>query len=569
MAVFAITGCHTPSRSPAATSNNTAPTATSRPPKSANWPAEKITEAHAHFAAAVVHEVANEAEAALREYYLAAINDPDDETVVLDVSRRLLQAKQPQKALEILSRAADRPKASANIYARLGLVHEELGHHEQALSANRAALNKAPGSLPAYQNLYVLHLKRKQPNEATKVLDQAARQPNTDAEFLLGLGELYANLATQAPTQKVAITVKGLAVLNRAERLNPTASALKLRLADGFNVFGDTAKAAALYLDLLKTMPDVPLLRDRIRAKLAEIYLRGKNSEQALKQLEALARDEPTNPQLRYLLGTVAFEAKQFPAAAEHFGKTILLSPEMETAYYHLAAAQIAMNKSTDALTTLSKARQKFPANFVLEFWTGMAFSHEKAYAEAIQHYTAAEVIGQASEPQRLDEGFYFQLGAAYERKGDLAQAEKYFDKCLKLAPNFSEAMNYMGYMWAEHGMKLDQAKALIEKAVKAEPKNAAYLDSLGWVLFKLNQPKEALGHILKAVELTEEPDPTLFDHLGDIYAALNQPDKARDAWEKSLKLEANEQIKKKLEKSGGDSEGRNPKSEGKPKFEN
>ena len=78
--------------------------------------------------------------------------------------------------------------------------------------------------------------------------------------------------------------------------------------------------------------------------------------------------------------------------------------------------------------------------------------------------------------------------------------------------------MNYMGYMWAEHGMKLDQAKALIEKAIKAEPKNAAYLDSLGWVLFKLNQPKEALGHILKAVELSEEPDPTLLDHLGDIY---------------------------------------------------
>jgi tetratricopeptide (TPR) repeat protein len=540
-----VAGCRT-SGSHTAPSNSASTTA-----RQPDWPAEKITEAHAHFAAAVVHEVANEPEAALSEYHLAALNDPDDETLVLDVSQRLLQAKQPQKALEILTRAANRPGASANIYARLGLVHEQLGHHDQALSANRAALNKAPGNLAAYQNLYVLYLKRKQAAEATKVLDQAARQPNTDAEFLIGLGELYANLTTQAPTQKVAITVKGLAVLNRAEKLNPPTSALKLRLADGFNVFGETAKAAALYVDLLKTMPDVPLLRDRIRAKLAEVYLRGKDHEQALKQLEALARDEPTNPQLRYLLGTVAFEARQFPAAVEHFGKTILLSPEMETAYYHLAAAQIAMNKSTDALATLSKARQKFPANFVLEFWTGMAFSHEKAYAEAIQHFTAAEVIGKASEPERLDEGFYFQLGAAYERKGDLAQAETYFEKCLKLAPNFSEAMNYMGYMWAEHGMKLDEAKALIEKAVKAEPKNAAYLDSLGWVLFKLNQPKEALGHILKAVELSEEPDPTLFDHLGDIYAALNEPDKAREAWKKSVALEPNEQVKKKIEAPG------------------
>jgi len=106
--------------------------------------------------------------------------------------------------------------------------------------------------------------------------------------------------------------------------------------------------------------------------------------------------------------------------------------------------------------------------------------------------------------------------------------------------------------MWAEHDRKLDEARVLIEKAVKAEPKNAAYLDSLGWVLYKLRQPKEALGYTLKAVELSEEPDATLFDHLGDIYAALNERQKARDAWTKSLAVEANDQIRKKLE-SGAD----------------
>jgi tetratricopeptide (TPR) repeat protein len=102
--------------------------------------------------------------------------------------------------------------------------------------------------------------------------------------------------------------------------------------------------------------------------------------------------------------------------------------------------------------------------------------------------------------------------------------------------------------MWAEHGMKLDKAKQLIEKAVKAEPKNAAYLDSLGWVLFKLDKPQEALGYVLKAVELNQEPDATLFEHLGDIYAALRQPDKAREAWTKSLAVEPNEGVRKKLQ---------------------
>jgi Tfp pilus assembly protein PilF len=99
--------------------------------------------------------------------------------------------------------------------------------------------------------------------------------------------------------------------------------------------------------------------------------------------------------------------------------------------------------------------------------------------------------------------------------------------------------------------MKLEQARDLIGKAVKLEPKNAAYLDSMGWVLYKLSKPKEALDYLLKAVELSDEPDATVYDHLGDIYAALNQRDKAREAWQKSVSLEANEEVKKKLENGG------------------
>ena len=52
---------------------------------------------------------------------------------------------------------------------------------------------------------------------------------------------------------------------------------------------------------------------------------------------------------------------------------------------------------------------------------------------------------------------------------------------------------------------------------------------------------------MLKALENIKEPDATLYDHLGDIYLSLHQQDKAREAWRKSVKLEPNEQIQKKL----------------------
>jgi tetratricopeptide (TPR) repeat protein len=305
--------------------------------------------------------------------------------------------------------------------------------------------------------------------------------------------------------------------------------------------------AANIYLELLKSLPDVPLVREKVRARLTEIYLRGENREKATEQLHTMIKEDPANPLAYYWLGTVALDEGKFEEAIENLNRCLLLNPKLEQAWYDLARSQIAAGKGKDALGTLDKAREKFTANFVVEFLTGLAYSREKEWDNSVQHFTEAEAVARATDPRRLNEQFYFQFGSACERKGDLALAEKHFQKSLELAPDFADAMNYLGYMWAEHGMKLEKAKELIEKAVKIEPKNAAYLDSLGWVLFKLSRPREGLQQILKAAEVSEKPDATIYDHLGDIYGALKQPDQAREAWKKSLSLEESDAVRKKL----------------------
>ena len=225
----------------------------------------------------------------------------------------------------------------------------------------------------------------------------------------------------------------------------------------------------------------------------------------------------------------------------------MLLSPKFEPAYYDLAFAQINLDKPQEALDTLRKARGQFPENFVGEYYTGLAYSRMKDYTNSLKYYTSAEVIARATATNRLTHGFYFQIGATYERTQNFKEAETYFRKSIALSPDSSEALNYLGYMWAERGENLKEAREMIEKAIKLEPKNAAFLDSLGWVLFKLDKPEEALPHILEAIKLNDEPDATLYDHLGDIYAALRKTDKAREAWKKALSIEPSEQIEKKL----------------------
>jgi hypothetical protein len=81
------------SSSPSASSSN-AP-----PPKVIASPdeLERRAEAHAHYATAIIHELNEEPERAADELFQAALKDPANETLVLDVTRKLLQFKKNEK----------------------------------------------------------------------------------------------------------------------------------------------------------------------------------------------------------------------------------------------------------------------------------------------------------------------------------------------------------------------------------------------------------------------------------------------------------------------------------------
>lgn len=506
-----------------------------------------VVRAHAHYAVGVVHEMNGEVEPALASFRRALAEDPDDETLILEVSRRFLLHKKSDEALEILRIAAARKGASGEIHARLGTVYLLQGRGDEALAANQMAVKKAPLYLPAYQGLLMNLLQAKRGEEALQLLDDAARVNGADAGFLIGLADLYHNYSLQFPTQRETVNARTLAILRRAAEFKPVEPELRLRLADGLYQLGESQAASQIYLPLLEQMADMPLIRDSVRSKLVEIFLRADDRVRAREQLEALSREDPSNPQAYYLLGSLAYDDRRWKDAAELFRKTLLFAPNFEQAHYDLAAAQLASDDAPGALGTLRRAGGRFAPTFVLEYLTAIAEVRSKNFAEAIKHFTQAEIIAKAGEPRRLTAEFYFEIGVAFERKGDHEEAARYFERALELKPEFPEAQNYLGYMWAEQGENLERAKELIAKALKAEPKSAAYLDSMAWVLFKLKQPKAALDYQLEAVKLSEEPDATLYDHLGDIYAELNEIEKAHDAWRKSLAVEDSPAVRQKL----------------------
>jgi tetratricopeptide (TPR) repeat protein len=154
-----------------------------------------------------------------------------------------------------------------------------------------------------------------------------------------------------------------------------------------------------------------------------------------------------------------------------------------------------------------------------------------KRWKEASAAVDKAEAVGPKSDEWIIS----FYRGEIAERQKNYDVAEAEFRKGLVGSPDNPSIENYLGYMLADRGVKLDEALSLLKKAVAAEPQNYAYLDSLAWAYYKQGQYALAESYARKAVTRMSW-DPTLLDHLGEIEAKTGKLQDAIGNWEKSLK---------------------------------
>ena len=505
---------------------------------------ERQAEAFARFSAGLVEELDAAPEAALVHYRAAIASDPANEELVLDVVRKLVELKRLDEAKELLEKSAARKEASGLVWAWLGTLHKLKGNPQAAIVASKEAVRRTPHNLAGYQNLAQIYLEAGQIVEAVTVLEQAALQPEADSNFMLVLAGALGTLQQLKDPAVGDLRPRILGLLDRTAARNPETPADLLRLADLYQLFGEGTKSLPLYQKLLETHPDFPGLRER----LAEVYIRTDNKEQAAEQFRILSLRQPTNPLPHYYLGVLALESKHYEEAIDAFNRVLVLRPDNQAIYLDLALAHLSHRRPQDALGVLDRARAKFRSSFLLEYYSAAALTDLKRHDDAIRHFTAAEVVAGATEPEQLTAQFYFQSGIAYERARRFDDAAVQFEKSIELKVDFAEALNYLGYMWAEQGLNLPRAHELIRKAVELEPDNEAFLDSLAWVLHQMGKSEEALPHQLRAVELAKEPDATLYDHLGDIYQRLGKPADAGQAWKKAQEIGATPEIAKKLE---------------------
>ncbi|HTC21598.1 MAG TPA: tetratricopeptide repeat protein, partial [bacterium] len=148
----------------------------------------------------------------------------------------------------------------------------------------------------------------------------------------------------------------------------------------------------------------------------------------------------------------------------------------------------------------------------------------------------------------------YFNLGVLRDKEGNFEEAINMMKKVIEVQPDNADAFNYIGYSYADKGIRLDDAKKYVEGALKLDPDNSYYLDSLGWVYYQKGLYQDAQAQFEKAIKLlksAQKDDSVIFDHLAQVLMKLGQKDDAVAQWKKALQLDPdNKDYSQKIQKN-------------------
>jgi tetratricopeptide (TPR) repeat protein len=165
----------------------------------------------------------------------------------------------------------------------------------------------------------------------------------------------------------------------------------------------------------------------------------------------------------------------------------------------------------------------------------GIILTRAKRWNDAEEAFGKAEQMATKTDDKAY---VWFLRGDMYQREKMFDQAETEFKKVLAATspsdPQAASTLNYLGYMNADRGVKLDESMNYIKQALSFEPNNPAYLDSLGWIYFKQGKYDLAEENLTKAAAHIGS-DPTVQEHLGDLYQRTGRLKLAAEHWQRAV----------------------------------
>ncbi|PCI89046.1 MAG: hypothetical protein COB24_00785 [Hyphomicrobiales bacterium] len=443
--------------------------------------------------------------------------------------------------------AIEQPESSHHYLSKLFLTADQvkLGDYNQA----RSHLAKGDDFMIAEMSYYLLstwiNFADNQPEEAIASLEKLQENSFHQIYYLIN----SAILAEMQDRQKDADIF-----YNEALLLGGT----KLDLIEAYGRFlertGREKQAFALYDDFENRAGKHPLI-DKARARLiagdkpepmianaqeaiaynlyhiANIYYGAGNYDEALNYGRLGQYLAPENS---YILNILSLSYQNVEKYVE--ANVILEQIKADSPFYTKAQIRIAANLEINGQNDLALEKvaallteDKIDEAVYMEY-ANMLKRNEK-YAQSVEYYDG--LVNKLMLLTINDANLFYNRAVAHERLKNWPQAEADFLQALKLDPNHSYALNYLGYSWVDKGMKLEQGLEMINTALVIDPQNAFIIDSLGWAYFKLGRYEEARLELERAM-LVSPSNADISDHLGDVYWKLGRKLEAEFKWQQA-----------------------------------
>lgn len=527
---------------------------------------------------ALVQRSAGLEDKALDTYAKAIAAAPRSAVAYLESSDLLVKQGKTPAAIRLLESAVDRvaPKEADDVMRKAGELYlreataaSQKGRRWQDLTRARKRMEGAVKRWPDEQGLMLmLGNLRALDNDipgAIACYDELEKKNPDD----VGIKEKLAIslMATGNKTGAVA-ALEGIAA-----RQSTNAKVFYI-LAEIYEQLGETNRAILNYDIAGKNAPGDPL--PFLKSSMLNAAL-GRHAEAEAVLRKGLA-GAPDQLRLEEMLAYILMDQKKFDQSLQTFARvaTKLGTPEgrvltpnfrinyaialqlggrpaeaagmlVEAAGTNQAAVDVfasylmrdgTTNELTSAVEVLSRFEEKRASDPRAPMFRGLILSSLARHEEAVDAFARTQMLaeGGAQSAKTLTAGFYFWYAAACERSSNYARAAPLFLKSIALEPDNAEARNYLAYMWAERGERLDEALAQIRKALEAEPDNPAFRDTLGWIHFMKGDAEKALVETQRALKNEDAvDDPTINEHMGDILARLGRKNEAAACWRKAF----------------------------------
>ncbi len=250
--------------------------------------------------------------------------------------------------------------------------------------------------------------------------------------------------------------------------------------------------------------------------------------DKAIATFEEARRLSPKDPSLASYVVGANIAAKKYPAAVEAARAARVDHPDdLRLMRLHAQALNRA-GKANEGITILESAIESHADDpFV---YIALA----QTYSDADRGPQAVKVLQDAQAKFPQDNAIAFELGSVFDKQKKFADAEAAFRQVLTREPENAAALNYLGYMLAERGERLDESVNYLKKALQIEPENGSFLDSLGWAYFKSERLDLAEDSLRKAADQLKG-NSVIQDHYGDVLFKLGRYTDAIAAWTRAL----------------------------------